>query len=660
MNLPSKNQWAQLFKVLSKKEKNAFFIFLILAFSSFLFLSINFYFKNTEVVPAGGGIYTEGVVGSPRYINPIYAPSSDVDRDLTELIFSGLMKYNKKGEIVLDLAKEYQILEEGKIYQFLLKENLFWSDGKPLTADDIVFTVKTIQDPSFKSPVRAKWLGVEIEKISESKVSFELKNPSATFLENCTLKILPKHIWQDISYQNFSLSIYNLKPIGSGPYRLKNLSQNKEGKIKSAELAINPYYSGHRPNISKIIFYFFDTEGELITAFQSKEVKGISLPSMEKYQLLEDKDFSEYHLSLPRYFAVFFNLNQLTEGGGILSDEKIRLALNYGANKKEIIDKILNGYGKVVDSPILPEIYGFEKPEKIYEFNQERAKEILEEAGFVEKENGLREKVVKKEPTFQFKSNLISGSQGNEVKELQKCLAKDPEVYPEGQITGYFGSKTKAAVIRFQEKYKEEILKPYGLSEGTGKVGQTTRAKLNELCFPSTEESFVLSFSLITVDQPVLKEVANLLKDQWKTLGVEIEVKTFDTGTLVEDFIKPRNYEMLLFGELLEAFPDPFPFWHSSQKKDPGLNLAGYENEECDELLEEARQISAKEERENILEEFQNLLIDDAPAIFLYSPDYLYLISKEIKGVNAEVIIDPSKRFSGIENWYIKTKRAWK
>jgi peptide/nickel transport system substrate-binding protein len=284
----------------------------------------------------------------------------------------------------------------------------------------------------------------------------------------------------------------------------------------------------------------------------------------------------------------------------------------------------------------------------------------LEEEGFIEKEEGPREKLVKKTPSFQFKSNLKFGSRGTEVKELQKCLAKDPKVYPEGEITGYFGSKTKAAVIRFQEKYKEDILQPYDLETGTGRVLKSTRAKLNEVCFPSAEETLSLSFSLVTVDQPILKKVTSLLKKQWEALGIRLEIQTFDISTLEQEIIKPRNYEMLLFGEVLGAIPDPFPFWHSSQVKDPGLNLAGYQNKKCDKLLEEARQTLDSNQRKLALEKFQDLLIEDNPALFLYSPEYLYLVSKEIKGINTKIITDPSKRFSGIANWYIKTKRVWR
>jgi len=652
---PSKPQWRQFFKILNKKEKVIFFSLLFLFFSSFLILAINFYFKNTEIKPAEGGIYIEGVVGFPRWINPLYAPSNDVDRDLTELIFSGLLKYDLNGKIVLDLARDYKILENGKIYEFYLKENLFWSDGKPLTADDVIFTIKSIQDPNAKSPLRGSWVGVKVEKISDLEIRFELKNESSVFLENCTLKIIPKHIWENISPQNFPLALYNnLKPVGSGLYQLKNLFQDKEGKINSLTLVRNPYYFGKFPYLNEISFRFFEKEEELIKNYRQGEIKGFTLTSLTNFT----DSANLYSLILPRYFAIFFN----SGNSKVLSEKEVREALNYGTNKEEIINNILEGRGKIVDSPLLPDIYGFNPPSKVYEYNLEKANDILEKAGFLKNETGIREKIVKKVIPFQFKSNLTFGSRGQEVEELQKCLVKDKEIYPEGLVSGYFGNTTKEAVIRFQEKYKEDILKPYELEKGTGEVKGKTREKLNEICFPIAEEKVLLKFSLATPNQPQLIEAANLLKKQWQALGVELEIKTFEIQNLAatEEVIRQRNYSSLLFGEVLGAIPDPFPFWHSSQKNDPGLNLASYENKECDKLLEEARKNLNEAERKEKLEKFQDILIEDAPVVFLYNPDYLYLVSKEIKGVNVKIIADPSKRFTDIEHWYIKIKRVWK
>lgn len=664
---PSKKQWRQFFKVLKKEEKIIFSILLALFSGSLLYLLVNFYFEQTKIAPAPGGIYVEGVVGFPRFINPVYATISDVDRDLTELIFSGLMKYDLQNKLQLDLAKEYKILEDGKVYEFTLKENLVWQDSQPLTADDVIFTIETIQNAEIKSPLRTTWLGVEIEKISDLTLRFRLKNESSIFLENCTLKIIPKHIWENVSASNFSLSPLNLNPVGSGPYKLENLFQDDDGKIISLDLVRNPLYFDNPPYLSKISFRFFSSEKELISAYGKGEIKGFALNSIDTIPGCNlDPNSSNicesgkiYSFTLPRYFSVFFN----PKNSKALSEKNVRIALNYATNKEEILSNLFANQGKIVHSPILPEIYGFKNPTEIYEYDAEKANEILEKAGFLTNEDGLREKTIKKTPAFTFKSTLSVGSRGEEVTELQKCLANPPaggpDIYPEGKITGYFGSQTKAAVIRFQEKYAKDILEPFGLKSGTGQVKAKTREKLNEVCFEKPEEKIPLKFSLITVDQPTLKKVAENLKEQWEKVGAQITIKTFDINTLEREVLRKRDFEALLFGEVLGAIPDPFPFWHSSQKGELGLNLANYENKESDKLLEDNRKSLDPEERREDLEEFQEILIKDCPVVFLYNPDYRYFVSKEIKGIKEGTIVDPSKRFIDIEEWYIKTKRVW-
>lgn len=660
---PSKKQWGQFFRILTKKEKIIFSFLIFISILSLFILIINFYFNHTEIEPDKGGVYVEGILGSPRLINPIYAPLNDTDRDLVELIFSGLMKYDNEGEIIYDLAQDYKVEENGTVFLVYLKNNILWDDGEKLTADDVIFTIKTIQNADYKSPLRINWLGIKTEKVSDSAIRFKLEKPYSSFLESLTLKIIPEHIWKDISPQNFPLAYLNLNPVGSGPYKLDKIERDKiSGDIKSLILISNSKYFGKKPYISKINFIFFKNEGELIKSATEKDIKGLSITSVKNFSLLKGMGFEDYHLSLPRYFALFFNPDK----SKILSDKEVRKALNYGTNKEVLLSKVLNGQGRIVDSPILPDILGLNNPSKIYKFNEDLANETLEKAGFLKNESGLREKSVKKELAFQFKSNLSLRSQGEEVKELQKCLAKDPEVYPEGEITGYFGQKTKEAVIKFQEKYKEEILIPQQLEKGTGDVKGSTRNKLNEICFGKPEEKIQLKFTLTTVNQTELLTLANLLKEQWAKIGAEIEIKTFDMSTFdqkekfEEEIINPRNYDILLFGEVLGLIPDPFPFWHSSQKKNPGLNLSLFENKDCDKLLEEARQSLDEAERKKDLDSFQNFLIDEAPAIFLYNPDYLYLVSDEIKGINTKIIADPSQRFLEIENWYVETKRKWK
>ena len=650
MNIPSKNQWKQFFGTLNKKEKIFFSIFSVLFFGSLAFLLNGFYLDNTKIIPASGGTYTEGLVGFPRFINPIYADVSDIDKAITELIFSGLMKYDKDGEIVEDLAESYKILEDGKIYEFTLQDDLIWQDSRPLTVDDIVFTVETIQNPEIKSALRSVWLGISIEKVSDLTVRFTLKNESSVFLENCTLKIIPKHVWEKVPTANFALSSKNLEPIGSGPYKLEKITQDTDGAIISISLGKNHNYNGST-YISNFSFRFFQTEEELISAYNTKKIDGFSFST---------GDFpgsgNVISFSLPRYFAVFLNL----EKGSIFESKNIRLALNYGTDKESILNNFFYEKGEMVNSPILPNLYGFEGPSVIYEYNTEKANELLDAEGFLIKEGGFREKEQKETLDFSFQSTLSVGSESNEVAELQRCLAKDSDLYPNGTVSGYFGPKTKEAVIKFQEKYSEDVLAPFGLTEGTGTVRGKTRDKLNEICFQTKEETVSLAFSLFTVDQPILVQIAEELKAQWEQLGFSVTIQTLNTATLERDVLRERSFDSLLFGEMLSAIPDPFPFWHSTQNGEMGLNLVNYDNKDVDILLEDNRKSLDEEERKEDLEEFQNILLNDCPAIFLYNPDYRYFTSRDVKGIDPSIIMDVSERFCNIENWYINTKRIWK
>ena len=649
---PSFSQWKHIGKILSQNEKRVIFLLFTLACCSTIYLGLAISSSGGEKLPAEGGVYIEGVIGHPQFINPIYASLSDVDRDLAELIFSGLTKYDKNGKIVMDLAKEYTVNEEGTIYEIFLKDDLAWEDGTPLTSDDIIFTVETIQDPEYNSPLRVNWLGITVEKISTKGIRFQLKNSYPAFLENLSLKILPKHIWHDIPAQNFPLvPTYNLKPVGSGPYCVEEITQDKIGYVKSLTLERNPYYHNQKPLIEKMVFVFFEKEEELIDAAKRGTINGFSLKTARDYPLFK-KDFQDYYFVLPRYFAVFLNSGQ----SDILKNKTMRQALNYATNKEEIIDEVLSSAGTVVNSPILPEIYGLKVPEQYFAFDLEKAEELLDKTDFQRQEDGTRVNIIKKGSALTIDSDLKKGDRGKEVEKLQECLASDSAVYPEGKITGYFGNQTKQAVINFQEKYASEILDPWGFSKGTGLVARTTRKKLNELCGQVSTEDIPLKLTLVTVNQPQLIEVAEILKRQWGVVGIELEVQEMEYSSLEQDFLKPRSYESLLFGEVLGSIPDLFPFWHSSQIKDPGLNLSGYQSKQADQLLTEIRQSQDTDTRNEKLIALQDILIQDAPAVFLYSPDYVYLASKEVKGISAAMIIDPSKRFANIEEWYIKEK----
>jgi ABC-type transport system substrate-binding protein len=652
---PSFSQWRQLYLVLNSKEKFILpGLLLIFLFSLFSFVS-GVYFYNSRVIPAAGGNIIEGIVGSPRFLNPLYADTNDADRDLIQLIYSGTLKYNDEGELIPDLAAEMpEVTEGGKVVTVSLKENVVWHDGAPFKADDIVFTIAAIKDPASRSPIRANWIGVDIEKVSDYKVRFHLLEPYAPFLERLTLKILPVHLWGEVPPENFALTPLNLQPIGTGPYSLHKISQNRTGFVREVQLKVYDNYHNQNPFIESFTFRFFEDEQTLITEANRGSVQTFSLHTVDNIQRMKNPTFTPYSFTLPRYFALFFNLDA-TKDQQELKAPAIREALSFALNREQLLHDVFGETAKPVDSPFLPDVFIFPKPEILHEFNPEKALALFEQEGYIKEQDTIGKAQLTGDALTR---DLQRNDSGENVRKLQQCLAQDPDVYPEGTVNGNFGSLTFKAVVRFQEKYAEEVLAPLGLSKGTGKAGELTRTKLNALCFAGSGETIPFTLTITTADQSPLQEVAEEIEKQWEVFGLQVEIKTFSASSLERDIIKPRAYQALLFGEVLGKTADPFPFWHSSQVETPGLNLSKYENKALDALLESARKEFDEPARKDLFEEMQSLLLEDTPALFLYDIDHRYFVNQEIQGITTPVLADPSQRFSGVTNWFIKTKKA--
>ncbi|MFA6273443.1 MAG: hypothetical protein WC673_03075 [Candidatus Paceibacterota bacterium] len=133
----------------------------------------------------------------------------------------------------------------------------------------------------------------------------------------------------------------------------------------------------------------------------------------------------------------------------------------------------------------------------------------------------------------------------------------------------------------------------------------------------------------------------------------------FEPGELNQTVIRPRKYDALLFGEIIGRDPDLFAFWHSSQRNDPGLNVALYANIKADKFLEEARTIADQGARLEKLVAFSEEIKKDIPAIFLYSPDFMYVLPEKIKGFAFGRLTIPSDRFANINQWYVETDKVW-
>ena len=240
----------------SLAEKIIFSIFVatFVTCSLYLLSLVNKHFS--VQVPVQGGTLTEGVVGYVGYINPVLAVT-DSGRDLTALMYAGLMKTTADGKIIPELADNYTVSTDSLTYTFTLKNNIYFQDGQPITADDILFTVQKVQDPAIKSPFQPNWDGVVVKKINDKQISFTLPKPYAPFLQNTTLGIIPKHIWKNDNDQNFIYSQYNFEPIGSGPYRLYSIERNSSGIPQNYDLVPFEGYTLGSPFISHLIIKTF-------------------------------------------------------------------------------------------------------------------------------------------------------------------------------------------------------------------------------------------------------------------------------------------------------------------------------------------------------------------------------------------------------------------
>ncbi len=535
---------------MGKREKIAVLSLLLVALASLSWSLKNFYITRTTAAPAKGGEYSEGILGQPTYINPLLA-HQESDLALTKLVFSGLYKFDNKGQLQPDLADGLpEISPDQKTYTINLKKDIKWHNDKPFNADDVVFTIQILKDPAYKSPLRNLWMSTSVEKLSDYSVKFTTKDVSGPFIYNLTLPMLPKAIWSRVEPQNFLLSKFNLEAVGTGPYSIKEIKKLPSGKIQ--QIALIPFsgYSQGQTKIGQVNIKFYDTEEDLRNAFHSREISGFGfIPLGDNLNIdAEQNNAQILKFPLPQYQVIFFNLNNK-----VLSDQSVRMALSLGLDKNQVIKNALK------DSALPPLLPG-------NGYNLEQAKALLDTAGW------------KIDP----KTNL------------------------------------------------------------------------------RTKKSSVLELTLTTSDNLINSKASEEVLSQWQALNIKTNLKILPIKELTENVIQPRNFDILLFPLKFGADPDPFPFWHSSQAKDPGYNLTGFADQKADQLITDARTSTDQALREQKYQELNKLLADKVPAIFLDQAVYVYAIDKNIKNVSLQKIFEPSQRFYNLPEWYIKENRVWK
>jgi peptide/nickel transport system substrate-binding protein len=333
--------------------------------------------------PVQGGVYTEALVGSLQRLNPLIDSGNSVDRDIDRLIFSGLIRFDSRGIAEGDAAKTWGISEDGTIYNFELRDDVLWHDGTALTTDDVIFTVNTISRGGALIPADLSefWAAIKVIKLDDSHMQFILPEPFAPFLDYLTFGILPQHIYGSMTYDEIVASTYNLQPVGSGPYKFKELSLDGN-TITGITLEANQSYYGSVPYIEEIVFRYYADNQAAYQAYVDGYVQGISEVSNDILpQVLENENLSLYSARLPQISMVLLNLDN--DSVSFFQEVKVRKALLLGINRQQLINEVFNGQAIQADGVIFPGTWAYLEGAPTFAYDPDQARDLLKQAGYV-------------------------------------------------------------------------------------------------------------------------------------------------------------------------------------------------------------------------------------------------------------------------------------
>lgn len=546
----------KVFSLLQPAEKWLAVFLSVLIFVALYWNWRIFYSNHTTAIPARGGSITEGLLGRPEFINPILATSA-TDEALIHALFSGLYRYDARGQIVPDLAADMpQISADEKQYTVTLRPGAEWHDGTPVTAADVVFTIEQVQNEAVGSPHHDAWLSTTVTQINETTVAFTTKDVSGPFLYNLTLPLIPRHLWSTVPSSQYTQAIYNTKPIGNGPFAFSELKKDPTGKISMLTLkAFAPH--SRAPLINTLTFAFFDDTAKLEQAYINGDIQLTGSYASDISANLQTASTNTQTIRTSQYQAAFFN--QTTP---VLQELAVRKALRIAVGSKEATNSAWKGaYYPLSETPL-----GLLAAEtQAAPADVERANQILEIAGWKRNSSGTR-----------------------------------------------------------------------------SKNGRT------------------LALQLYTNSADTFRTAAEHLANQWKELGVTTEIHALPTAELISAHVRPRAYDVLLFSQRTSGDADAFAFWHSSQSKDPGLNVANFTSTEADQLIIQARTTTDQSERTALYNRLKGLLDTQVPALYINQSQYVYLAQDSIKLPTITALPDPNWRTTFLAEAFARTTRTWK
>jgi len=347
------------------------------------------------------------VENEPKLINPVFSEDHDA---AISLIFSGLTRFDENMNLQADLAKEWSLSKDGLVYDFVLRDDVFWHDGEKFSAKDVEFTLKALKDPKLNAPTKVNFQDIKsVEVFDDTHIRIILSKPFPPFLDALSLGILPKHLLEN---ENLNQSTFNQNPIGTGAFKFKSwkkgqamfLEANENyhlAKVKSPKLILRHIPD---PSVSALALKKGDVDVALVDFNFVKDFKN-------------DKNFEVLIEKSADYRALMFNLDN-----EILKDQKVRSALNYLIKKDDLIQTLLHGYGSLAFHP-LQNSWANPKDFMKFSYDPQKAHTLLEQAGWKKNSQGIYQKQGK-ELSFEMFAMSNDPLRVSLVKVLQSEFAK--------------------------------------------------------------------------------------------------------------------------------------------------------------------------------------------------------------------------------------------
>ncbi|MCU0491759.1 MAG: peptide ABC transporter substrate-binding protein [Chloroflexaceae bacterium] len=518
---------------------------------------------NTSLAsPLAGGTYREAVLGAPVQVIPLLNdPLADPSgRDLSALLFDGLMRIGADGLPEPALAESYEVDSSGELYTFRLRRGVTWHDGQPFTANDVVFTLRALRDPNFNgdASLKALWDNVLVDRVDDETVTFRLRSAYAPFPVVARLPMLPAHLLEATPVEQWATSPYARQLVGTGPYILESLD------TQQARLRANPNYFGGRPLIDTIELRFAVTPESALGSLTRGEVEAFGATADELGDPVLPQNLRRIDVPMDEYVVLLFNMRR-----PLLDDLPVRQALAHSLNKDELISQALANRVSRLDTPILPGWWAADEASRWYDYDPDTTSRILGEVGFTPGTDGV-----------------------------------------------------------------------------LSRAGER------------------MAFSLITDGEANRLAAARDIARQLGQAGIQVNVEELSREELRQR-LRDHDFDMALQG-WSRLGPDPdniYGLWRSNQA-DGGLNYAGLQDEQIDQLLSGARTETELTARGADYAAFQQRWIELAPSIVLYQPLYSFVFDAQLGGLNFDaeasstltpLLVGREDRYRTVMRWFVNS-----